>query len=310
MPESHRNDVKSLFDWLGVSGESTKNLVPVDWLSQAVIKIFNRPQLHNQTYHLTHPRTVSVVELAAAMVSAIQKEADVWQAMKYSASETIAVDDIKRVFLDSFQNYFANDPAFDHRNVIKALPNFEAPRLTHDCLERMFRYAIRQRFMDAEHAIPSGSTPASLPSVATSNQVAKPVFPHAWSLTVVDRSGPCETDGDQPYASATDNSRVVSHIVFDSHSSGSDVNGSHQHPQIFVRRPVLPLIESGEMTIEHAMRSGCLVAFGTADSKNVALEQLRTCLAHPFGKTLLADRIFSNPCRDVNLSLCGQVGEQ
>ncbi len=305
MPEGHRNDVESLLEWLGISGKATKNLVPVDWVSRAIVEILKQPILHNKTYHLTNPKDVTVANLAAAMVRAIQKETDHWQSMKSSTSEFFATDDIKRVFLDSFQNYFSNDPVFDRNQIIAALPKLAVPEMSSERLERMFQYAIRQKFMEADHTFnPStndrtGSIASSTDKIILPNRT--PVFPVAWSLTIFDEPARSE--------SRSESTRKL-HYSFESSRSSLDQCGDDQMPQVFVRRDALDLLVSGEATCESAMRSGQLVVMGPADLLNIAILQFRECLDSPFGQALLADDGLSNLSFEDNLSLCGLGGER
>ena len=49
-------DRLNFLDLLGLSGQEHKNLVPVDWVSAAMVEIIRTPRLHGASYHLTHPR--------------------------------------------------------------------------------------------------------------------------------------------------------------------------------------------------------------------------------------------------------------
>lgn len=308
MPESHRNDVESLFEWLGISGKATKNLVPVDWVSRAIVEILEQPSFHNKTYHLTNSKDVSVENLASAMVGAIQKETGSWQSMKSSASEVIVTDDIKRVFLDSFQNYFSNDPVFDRNQINAALPDLPVPEMSPERLERMFQYAIRQKFMEADHSF-NPSTNARNGSFASTTVKASlgkrtpefPVFPVAWSLTILDESAPNDSRNE---------STRKSHYSFESNRSVSDQCGDEQMPQVFAQREILGLLVSGEATCEHAMRSGQLIVIGPPDLLDIAILQFRECLDSPFGHALLSDDGLSKLSLENDRSLCGLGGER
>ena len=274
---SQSSDVESLFLWLGLTGLETKNLVPVDWVSEAIVSIFLKTQLHNQIYHLTNPKEVTVQQLAAAMVRAIEKEPYSWRSMKSSSSALFSLDDVKRVFLESFQNYFCRDPEFSRRNTSQALPQYPVPELTLDRLEQMFRFAIRQRFMDSEK-----TTWTSVPTLdthcVTEEQIPTPSFAHAWSLTILDDSNPqgSNLEGEE-----------TSHFLFDENKSSPRQPDENLLPQILVRRSSLTLLESGALTWEQAMRSAHLVVIAPVDLQAIVLEQFQECISSSFGKMLL-----------------------
>jgi thioester reductase-like protein len=305
MPESHRNDVESLFEWLGISGEATKNLVPVDWVSRAIVEVFQHPNLHNKTYHLTNPKDVSVEKLAAAMVSAIQKETNCWQSMKSSASEMVPTDDIKRVFLDSFQSYFSNDPIFDRTQIDAALPNLSVPEMSPERLERMFQYAIRQKFMESDLSfVPSGTTSTrSIENltIETSLRDQIPVFPIAWSLTIFNDSA-----ANRPLTESTRESKYL----FESSRSNFSSCDNNQMPRVFAQRQTLRLLASGETSFKHSLRLGQLVVMASGDFRDLVILQLRELLDSIFGQTLLTDADLPILSLEDNRSLCGQGGER
>jgi len=245
------------------------------------------------------------------MVGAFQKEPHIWQSMKSLATETIFIDDVKRVFLDSFQNYFCNDPVFNRSNIQSALPNLVVPELTQGGLERMFRFAIRQRFMEADNVLPTTVNAIASSNLATAPSVSMPVFPVAWSLTIFDDPGFDGPGFDGPgFNVSHDHSMRKTHYLFQESGPSSDHRANTEVPQVFVRRTALHLLKSGELTFEHAMRAGHLVVVGTSDLLEIAILQFRECIASPFGLTLFADNVPSNPSLDFNSSLCGQVGER
>ncbi len=67
-----------LDDWflaqLDMSGNERKNLVPVDWVSAAIVGIVNQPASHGQTYHLTNPQPPTVLEISHAIGEVIRRQ--------------------------------------------------------------------------------------------------------------------------------------------------------------------------------------------------------------------------------------------
>ncbi len=57
-------------DFLGgieLRGEERKNLVPVEWVSEAVSRLVTQSECHGRTYHLTNPTPTTAVEIQTAI---------------------------------------------------------------------------------------------------------------------------------------------------------------------------------------------------------------------------------------------------
>ena len=61
------------FRLLGLQGNEGKNLVPVDWLSAAIVYVVTHSEHHGKTYHLTNPCPVTVQCIQEVVQEAIEK---------------------------------------------------------------------------------------------------------------------------------------------------------------------------------------------------------------------------------------------
>jgi thioester reductase-like protein len=124
---------------LPFGGDEPRDLVPVDWVSAAITRIVGRPAFHGRTFHLTSARPTPV------------------SAIKDVATEELGLDGVQltrtvpdpsqleRMFLAGLRDYWSylgGDPVFDRRNVRDALPDLPPPRVDHECLRRLVRFAV------------------------------------------------------------------------------------------------------------------------------------------------------------------------
>lgn len=129
-----------------LSGQESKNLVPVDWVSAATAYIVTHPELHGQTYHLTprHPATVRLLR-------DILEQATQFYSGKF-VGEDASIDDwdeVEQLFNDNihvYNSYWRDDPIFDCTNTTTALPHLPCPHVDQEMLLRMSKVAIDCNF--------------------------------------------------------------------------------------------------------------------------------------------------------------------
>jgi nucleoside-diphosphate-sugar epimerase len=141
--------IASIFKKLGVEGHRGKNLIPVDVVSRAIRDLLLNEEAHGKTYHLTSTNRVSIDMIADAMKRAAEHEPVAWCSTE--AIDDVALAEATSAFLDSFAKYFSDDPDFDNSQTRDALPPSNDWELHSDQLVRMFRYAIRENFEEAEN---------------------------------------------------------------------------------------------------------------------------------------------------------------
>jgi nucleoside-diphosphate-sugar epimerase len=129
---------------LPLTGEEGRNLVPVDWVSQAIVRIVHLPAWHGRTFHLTTPnptpvRVVKEVAESVMMVDGVELAGPSMMANPNS---------IERLFLDNLEEYWPymnGDPEFDSRNLTAALPDLPAIPVNRALMARLVEFA------DADH---------------------------------------------------------------------------------------------------------------------------------------------------------------
>jgi thioester reductase-like protein len=136
---------------LPFAATAPRDLVPVDWVSQAVVRLASRPRRHGRTFHLTARRPVpaGLIKQVAERVLGIE---GVWFA---GATPLTDPTPLEGAFLDHVQEYWPylhGDPAFDRRNTWAALPDLPPPRVGRTMLVRMVRFAVAHRWGRADRA--------------------------------------------------------------------------------------------------------------------------------------------------------------
>jgi nucleoside-diphosphate-sugar epimerase len=134
-----------LVQGLGLKGVECKNLVPVDWVSQVITRIFSHREHHGRTYHLASQRPPTLTLIADVIQRAVETYSEL------ADEEDMFVAD-GSWFLDSFRNqmeiyhsYWRDDPHFDNTQQFAAAP-IPCPDMDAAMLMRLAKYAIQGNF--------------------------------------------------------------------------------------------------------------------------------------------------------------------
>lgn len=142
---------------LGLSGVERKNIVPVDWVSEAIVKISQREQQANHVYQLTSSHPVSVLDILATFQSVLtsyfkKKLAEDPMAavgQQQSKSESLDIDSFAEKFADFFSIYkshWRDDPDFDNTIARSMLPDLPSPVIDNATLLRLCEFALDANF--------------------------------------------------------------------------------------------------------------------------------------------------------------------
>ncbi len=131
---------------LTLSGNETKHLVPVDWVSAVMVQIMTHAMWHGKTYHLTpkHPVTVrlirDVLEQSIKFYGTFFSESGE-RPDDASESEVLFYEHIR-----VYNSYWKMDPEFDTSNTDLAAPNLPCPHVDRNLLMMLSRVAIENGF--------------------------------------------------------------------------------------------------------------------------------------------------------------------
>ncbi|QDU28029.1 Linear gramicidin synthase subunit D [Anatilimnocola aggregata] len=132
-----------------LSGTDRKNFVPVDWVSQAAVRIITNARSTGRTFHLTHPTATTMLTLWEAWATAIMRAADVAASNTRPTSANQSVDSIEQFLktqLDMYRSYWRDDPDFDSSNTQAFTLGLRCPKLDVAQLVRLCEVAMSTRF--------------------------------------------------------------------------------------------------------------------------------------------------------------------
>lgn len=132
---------------LNAKGDECKNFVPVDWVSEAMARIYCDRQNHGETYHLT-PIKPTRVELFQKMIENIFFEYAEQSGQSNPASSK-DMDNFEGYFVNqmkTYQSYWGNDPIFDSTNTQRVCADLPCPVIDEEMFKVMSTYAIEDNF--------------------------------------------------------------------------------------------------------------------------------------------------------------------
>jgi thioester reductase-like protein len=132
-----------------------RNLVPVDWVSQAIVRLIARPRSRGRTFHLTARRPVH-----ARLIKEVAERVLKIDGVRFGGPGPLAdPSSLESTFLDHVREYWPylhGDPVFDRRHVRAALPDLPPPRVDRAMLARMVRFAAARRWGRSGRAAADG----------------------------------------------------------------------------------------------------------------------------------------------------------
>jgi thioester reductase-like protein len=127
--------VSRLQSELDVRPEAGVNLVPVDWVSEAILHLIDIDRGEDAIYHLTNPHETTFLELAEAVKRCLQ-----------SGLESPPLDgESSTSLVRTYGHYLREHPRFDRSQTVQAGAP-DCPRMHGQTLERMVAYALRRHF--------------------------------------------------------------------------------------------------------------------------------------------------------------------
>lgn len=138
---------------LGFRGAEGKNLVPYDWVVEALAALIEQPRFHNTIYHLTNPRPTTVQLLMRALRVSLggpeDDPADAELEAPVDSSATKSFTDEFKEELSAYRSYWRADPEFDLKNLRGTAAVSDCPPITFDHLVTTFRAALAANFRAA-----------------------------------------------------------------------------------------------------------------------------------------------------------------
>jgi thioester reductase-like protein len=131
---------------LGLTGKERKNVVPVNWVSAATVRILLHEDCHGRTYHLTNPHPVTTRDIEASIREAIDDSLNLRPVTRSTASVIPPPTADFRKQMEVYGAYLSDDPIFDSTHTAQAVREKKCPRMDHASLKRIARFAIASNF--------------------------------------------------------------------------------------------------------------------------------------------------------------------
>jgi thioester reductase-like protein len=163
---------------LPLTGEETQNLVPVDWVSKAIIELVHRPQHHGRIYHLVAWQPVRLQTLKAIIEDLLQIEGLRWVG-RDGLPDPTSLEQLVLEQLQDYWSYLHGDLVFDCRNTRRALADLPPPAFDRALVLRLLRFAQDDKWGRGRRARPARSLDLShylecvLPEQVSQSQVAR-----------------------------------------------------------------------------------------------------------------------------------------
>ncbi|NIL97510.1 MAG: NAD-dependent epimerase/dehydratase family protein [Planctomycetales bacterium] len=234
------------FRLLGLSGSEGKNLVPVDWLAQAIVDLVSAPPQHGRTYHLTNPQPVTVRLIQEVIQEAVEKYSTRQFSGVLSEKEIADLEQLFGQYMDIYRSHWRDDPLFDRTHTDRALPHLPCPMVDHDMLLRIAAYPVQKNFAFYEPTPPPTGL-ESRPRLESLSPVSSAATGRSMNLEV---SGP----GGGQWRLQVHGDRLLgaSPGLDDSSSCGIYLNNDTFAELIQRRRNLRQAIDTGRLIIEGA----------------------------------------------------------
>ena len=128
---------------LPVDAAATMNIVPVDYVAQAVVRLIENPRNHRRIFHLTHPNPPTYQQIWQFVARRFQL--DGVRFLGAGAEPMAPRNDLERMAyrqMESVLDYFGNNPLFCRQQTDQALPDLRPPGVTDDLMNLWLDYAI------------------------------------------------------------------------------------------------------------------------------------------------------------------------
>lgn len=151
---------------LTLTGQESKNLVPVDWVSAVISHIFLNRENHGQTFHLTPSKPVTIEMIREVLELAIDFHNTVFCGPDTPLENSTIVEQLFYEHLKTYASYWRDDPVFDTTNTSAAAPHLPCPTVDVELLSSLARWAMNAEFRYKDAPLPAESK-AKLDAAAT-----------------------------------------------------------------------------------------------------------------------------------------------
>lgn len=132
---------------LNLTGDETRNLIPVDWVSAVTTELFLNKANHGRVYHLTPLIPVTARLIENAMSSYFN-----YYGPYFAGTDALSKGDLNYLetmfyqYVSRYESYWVKEPTFDCQNTLNAAPRVPCPPIDQECLHRLIDFAVKDRW--------------------------------------------------------------------------------------------------------------------------------------------------------------------
>lgn len=127
-----------------MKGDSTLNIVPVDWVSDVFCEIFKRPECHGKTYHLAPEKCLTPSQFIDACYDYFDSDG-----VEFCDKDDVSPSDnpeFANTILEQvavYQDYESLDPRFDRSNLEAVAGHLPCPEIDADMIHRYLDFGYQ-----------------------------------------------------------------------------------------------------------------------------------------------------------------------
>ncbi len=129
------------------TGNEFRNIIPVDWVSAAMCRIFNATDAHGGTYHFA-PRNPITLRQLVDYIGTYYNSTGVEFAgdVQVSPNEMGQLEREGHAAISIYESYLTTDPRFDMRNTERFTADLPCPDIDEAMIHRFIRYGEEDRW--------------------------------------------------------------------------------------------------------------------------------------------------------------------
>lgn len=128
---------------LTCSGEEGRNAVPVDWVSEVMVRLFTTPEAHGGTYHIAPDEQINAKQLIDYCNAYYNATGVVFGVDEHGLNDW---DRLAHEQLDVYQDYLESDPLFDVTNTKEFAGDLKCPVIDQDAIHRYIRFGEEDKW--------------------------------------------------------------------------------------------------------------------------------------------------------------------
>lgn len=130
---------------LKMTGDEQRNIVPVDWVSAVIMRLYETPSAHGGTYHLAPVHPMSPRELITAVESYFHVDGAEFVGPD-TAKDRNDMEQKTDESLDLYESYATTDPTLDTTNTSRFAADIVCPRVDEAMIHRFIDFGEADRW--------------------------------------------------------------------------------------------------------------------------------------------------------------------